>query len=234
MITVTLAGDCPAERNSSSTTDARYEFAQWFMTEDIVNAREIYIDEYVCNIHTRRTQGREGKSRTESLQKHFGPTWSQYHCVLRCISMWRSSSLSNSTRRYEKTLITNFLQVLCGNIILDEGEDATEFRIFDNAPGRRGLEDMNCNGIFKIKRLPKYSLFLPMVENTSSCWTSALKRNLAERMDAFQKPTEFDVAGRSLQQYGFDTLRGIIEATACQITETKCIGRYNHTMSYIP
>ena len=134
----------------------------------------------------------------------------------------------------KKHLLQIFLQVLCGNIILDEGEDATEFRIFDNAPGRRGLEDMNCNGIFKIKRLPKYSLFLPMVENTSSCWTSALKRNLAERMDAFQKPTEFDVAGRSLQEYGFDTLRGIIEAAACQITETKCIGWYNHTMSYIP
>ena len=29
-------------------------------------------------------------------------------------------------------------------------------------------------------------------------------------------------------------MRGIVEATACEIAETKCIGWYNHTMSYIP
>ena len=35
-----------------------YEFAQWLMSEDIVNARKNDIDEYGCNIYTRRTQGR--------------------------------------------------------------------------------------------------------------------------------------------------------------------------------
>ena len=43
-------------------------------------------------------------------------------------------------------------------------------------------------------------------------------------MDAFQNPTEFDVGGRSLQQSRCDTLRGIIEATASEITDTKRIG----------
>ena len=91
---------------------------------------------------------------------------------------------------------------------------------------------MNCNGIFEIKRLPKYSPFLSMLENAISCWKSAIKRNLAGRIDAFQNHPEFDVGGRFLPQYRFDTLRGILEATACVIT--KCIGWYNHTMSYIP
>ena len=58
---------------------------------------------------------------------------------------------------------------------------------------------MNCNGIFEIKRRPKYSPFSAIVENAISCWKSAIKRNLAERMDVFQNPTEFDVGGRSLQ-----------------------------------
>ena len=35
-----------------------------------------------------------------------------------------------------------FLEFLCGNIIPDEGNDADEFCIFDNAPGHRGIEDM--------------------------------------------------------------------------------------------
>ena len=53
-------------------------------------------------------------------------------------------------------------------------------------------------------------------------------------MYAAQNRTEFGVGGRTFQQYRFDTLRGIIEATACEITETKCIGWYNDTMSCIP
>ena len=52
--TVKIARDCPA--NSSSTIDARYKISQWLMSEDMVNARKIYIGEYGCNIHNRRTQ----------------------------------------------------------------------------------------------------------------------------------------------------------------------------------
>ena len=63
-----------------------------------------------------------------------------------------------------------------------------------------------------------------MAEYAISRLKSAVKRSLAERLGAFQHPTEFDVGGRSLQQYRFDTLRGIIEATGCEIAETKCNG----------
>ena len=34
-----------------------------------------------------------------------------------------------------------------------------------------------------------------MVENAISGWKSAITRNVTERMDAFQNPTEFDFGG---------------------------------------
>ena len=101
-----------------------------------------------------------------------------------------------------------FLQNLSGKIILDEGEDATGSCIFDSAPNHRGVEDMNCNGMFEMKRLPEYIPFLSMVENAISFSKSAIKRNLTERMDAFQNPIEIPVRGRSLPQYRFESLRG--------------------------
>ena len=38
LITVKIARERPAERNSSSTNDGRHEFVQWLISEEIVNA----------------------------------------------------------------------------------------------------------------------------------------------------------------------------------------------------
>ena len=42
--------------------------------------------------------------------------------------------------------------------------DTTGFCIFDNAQGHRAVEDKKSNGVFEIRRLPKYSPFLIMVQ----------------------------------------------------------------------
>ena len=70
----------------------------------------------------------------------------------------------------KKELFANFLQVLCGNLILNEGPDTDGVYILDNAPGHARIEEMDFNGIFQLHRLPKYSPFLTMVENAISCW----------------------------------------------------------------
>ena len=77
LITVTIARDCPAERNLSPTIDARYEFAQWLMSEDIVNARKSYIDQYGCYSHTRKTQGRANVG-----QRAFGNVSGQREAII--------------------------------------------------------------------------------------------------------------------------------------------------------
>ena len=61
VITLKMARDTPADRNSDSTITARFEYATWLMSPEAVNARKIFIDEFGCNIHTRRTPGRSKK-----------------------------------------------------------------------------------------------------------------------------------------------------------------------------
>ena len=58
MITVKLARDCPAEQNSLTTVDVRYELARWLMSEGIMNARKVYIADFGCKLHSDRTEGR--------------------------------------------------------------------------------------------------------------------------------------------------------------------------------
>ena len=47
---VKVAKDCAAERSSSSTIDARDEFAQWLIIKNCIN-------EYGCSIHTLKSHG---------------------------------------------------------------------------------------------------------------------------------------------------------------------------------
>ena len=72
-------------------------------------------------------------------------------------------------------LFAKFLQVLCGNLILNGGVDADGVCIFDNAPWHARIEEMKFNGISQLRRLPKYSPFLTSVENAISCWEAAMK-----------------------------------------------------------
>ena len=134
----------------------------------------------------------------------------------------------------EKEIFKNFLEVLCGTTILDEGNNANGFCIFDNAHGHRGIEDMDLSGIFPLKRLPKHSPFLTLVEAAISCWKAAMKRKMQEEMDLFIKADALKEPGQTLQDYRFRHVKSIVERTSCEITPQKCVGWYNHTMTYIP
>ena len=88
--------------------------------------------------------------------------------------------------------------------------------------------------IFEIKRLPKYSAFHSMVENAISCWKSAKKAKPGWTNGCISKSYWIRCWRPVSSTVPIWHLRSIIEATACEITNTKCIGWYNHTLSYIP
>ena len=143
----------------------------------------------------------------------------------------RPFALSGNSRWNEEG---NFLEVLCGNIILDEGNDADGFCFFDNAPGHREIEDMDIGGIIPLKRLLKYSPFLTLVEAAISCWKAAMKRKMQEEMYLFINADALKEPGQTLQEYSFRHVKSIVERTSCEITPQNCVGWYNHTMTYIP
>ena len=101
----------------------------------------------------------------------------------------------------KKEIFKIFLEVLCGNVILDQGNVADGFCIFYNAPGHRGIEDMDHSGTFLVKRLRKYSPFLTLVEAAILCWKAAMKRKLQEEMDLFINVDALKEPGQTLQEY---------------------------------
>ena len=134
------------------------------------------------NNHTRRSQGRSAKGdrvyRTVNAQK--GPN------VTICCAVSTEDLLHYQVIQggIKKEILKNFLEFLCGIIILDEANDADEFCILDNAPRHRGIEDMDLSGIFPLKMVPKYSPFLTLSEAAISCWKAAMKREMQEERES--------------------------------------------------
>ena len=64
---------------------------------------------------------------------------------------------------------------------------------------------MNCNIFLRSKGSQSTALFILWWKMQFRAGRVQKKRNLVERMDAFQNRTELDVGGRSLQQCRFDT-----------------------------
>ena len=231
--TVKLVRDSPAERNTREILEARREFAKWLMSPNIITMKKIYIDEFGCNIHTRRSQGRaktgDRAYRTVSGQK--GPN------ITVCVAVSADQGLEHFeiiTGGMTKAKFINFLQVVSGNFLLDNGLTSDGYCIFDNAPPHSNVENEEIPGLLSIKRLPKYSPMLTMVENAISAWKQGMKRSLSIRMHEFTKPAPAVVAGRTLTQYRIDKMSEIIRETQGEVTIEKCRAWYDHTLTYIP
>ena len=195
--------------------------------------KKIYIDEFGCNIHTRRSRGRaktgERAYRTVSGQK--GPN------ITVCVAVSADQGLEHFeiiTNGMTKAKFINFLQVVSGNFLLDNGLTSDGYCIFDNAPPHSNVENEEIPGQLSIKRLPKYSPMLTMVENAISARKQGLKRSLSIRMHEFTKPAPAVVAGRTLTQYRIDKMSEIIRETQGEVTIEKCRAWYDHTLTYIP
>ena len=92
---------------------------------------------------------------------------------------------------------------------------------------------MDLSGIFSLKGLPKYSPFLTLVEAAIPCWKPAMKRKMQE-MDLFINVDALKEPGQKLQDKLSRHAKSIVERTSCEVTPQKCVGWYNHTMTYIP
>ena len=203
------------------------------MSPNIITMKKIYIDEFGCNIHTRRSQGRaktgERAYRTESGQK--GPN------ITVCVAVSADQGLEHFgiiTGDLTKAKFINFLKVVSGNFLLDNGLTSDGYCIFDNAPPQSNVENEEIPRLLSIKRLPKYSPMLTMVENAISAWKQGIKRSLSIRMHEFTKPAPAVVAGRTLTQYRIDKMSDIIRETQGEVIIEKCRAWYDHTLTYIP
>ena len=153
LITLKLARDEPAERNTPSTIEERYHYAIWLMGPNVVNEKKYFIDEFGINIHTRRSQGRslKGERVFRKVNGQRGPN------ITICIAVSSEKGLVHyqifmggmTTERFSR-----FLEVLCGNEIMADNE-ASGICIYDNARPHVSITDADLPGNFTIHKLPR-------------------------------------------------------------------------------
>ena len=220
IITFKIARDCPAERNSEENIEDHCNYALWILSPDVIKSRKTFVVEFGVNSHMRRTQGKsaEGDRACRMVSAQKGPN------VTSCCAVSPEGLLHYQIIQdgMKKKIFKNFLEVPCGNIIFYEGNDADGFCTFDKAPGHRGIKDMNLSEIFPLKRLPKYSPFLTMVEAAISYWKAAKKRKMQEEMGLFIHADALTEPGQTLQEYRFRHVKSIVERTSCEITTEMC------------
>ena len=61
-----------------------------------------------------------------------------------------------------------------------------------------------------------------------------MKRKMQEEMDLFINADALREPRQTLQDYRFRQVKSIVKRTNCEISPQKCVGWYNHTMTYIP
>ena len=61
-----------------------------------------------------------------------------------------------------------------------------------------------------------------------------MKQKMQEEVDLFINADALKEPGQALQDYRFRYVKSIVERTSCEIAPQKCVGWYNHTMTYIP
>ena len=59
-------------------------------------------------------------------------------------------------------------------------------------------------------------------------------QKMQEELDLFINADALQEPGQTFQDYRFRHVKSIVERTSCEITPEKCVGWYNHTMTYIP
>ena len=191
MTTFKIARDCPAKRSSEENIEDHYNYALWIMRPNVVNSLKNFVDEFGVNIHMRRFQGQSAKDnrvyrkvRKDPILKgpnlYKGPNLAIF-CAVSTEGLLHYQVIQGEMK---KEIFKSFYEVLNGNVLFDEVNEADGFSIVDNAPGHRGIEDMDLSGIFSLKGLRKYSPFLTLVEAAISCWKAAMKQKM-QRRDGF-------------------------------------------------
>ena len=223
LISLKLARDCPAERNSERVKLSRKNFAEWMINAGIATHR-VYVDECGYNLWTRRSYGRSVVG--ERVNRIVGGQRGRNATVVAAISdkvglLYHEIHFATVT----KPVMCNFMFNL--EFILGDEQAVI---VMDNAPVHHGLQQNFPE--LEIMYLPPYSPFLNPIENCFSVFKSAIKRNL--QFDAELHSTRAaHVAGVSVAQLRENILQAALEESVYCITQELVASTYAHANSYL-
>ena len=147
MTTFKIARDCPAKRSSEENIEDRYNYVLWIMRPNVVSSLKNFVDGFGVKIHMRRSQGQSAKGdrvyRKFSAQK--GPNLA-ISCAVSTEGLLHYHAIQSEMK---KEIFKRFYEVLYGNLLFDEVNEADGFCILTMLPGTEEL---------KIWTLVEYSL----------------------------------------------------------------------------
>ena len=203
LISVKMARAVPAASNRPDVIERRYEYANWFMTQGVINDC-IFTDECGYNIWTARSYGRArvGERAYRQVSGQRGRN------VTICLAVRRQMALSTTARigGMNRQLFNDFL----GEVGRRVNPDNQTFLVFDNAPANRNADC--ARGRIEIKMLPPYSPFLNIVEQAISALKAAIKADIS-RPDIQATIDDRDEARRQGIQHGEYRQRILLEAS---------------------
>ena len=230
--TLKLSRDVPSDRNRMDVKTERQNYANWLMSEEVVNSLKVFVDEFGVNIHTKRSFGRStrGTRTYRTVSRQAGAN------VTVCLGVCATYGLVfHEIYRGGMTMVrfSSFLELCCGNLIAENAAHRLGYVIFDNAPAHRNVENIDAE-LLNLKRLPKYSPFLNPAENAISCWKAEFKKQISQRQREFIDISDEMRNGRTLNDYRFEKIRDILEISKGVITPEKCRAWENNVLTYLP
>ena len=187
--TLKFSRDSQQDRDSAKTKAWRKEYCEWLMSAEVGNVMKIYIDEFGCNIYTKRIFGRskKGESAYRTIASESGVNITVWAAFCAELGMVYYQTYSGGMK---KDLFVNFLEAVSANVMAEFGTTVCAYLIFDNAPSHRNVEEATAIGTFPTKHLPKCSPFLNPLLNAFSAWKASLEALLSANQHVFLSPNE--------------------------------------------
>jgi transposase len=213
LITVKQVRDVPPARNSLSTKERRFQYAKWFL-ENQVSDNCVYIDESGFNVWTRRSYGRSrkgercfrmcngGRGQNISLCLAIGLTGVLHHKLI--VGAFNGEKYSE--------FLTELSEIIAGSNF---------YFVMDNCSIHSNsiLDHDEHHVIF----LPPYSPFLNPIEAAFS----ALKADVKQRLCALGANIGYTQPARA------NILKNLISESLNVISASKCRAFYNHSSSFL-
>ena len=210
-----------AWRNSSETKFDQKQHVEWMMSADVVNSLKIYIDEFGCNIRTKRNfcRSRKGQRSFRLASTQSGSN----------VTVCAAISSRHGLMHYivlpcgmERDMFCQFLMEVSANVIAEYGSNPDVHMLFDNAPSHRNLDDTLYSHTLPVRRIPKYTPMLNPIECAFSSWKAELKNLLSANQDIFINPDGHGRGEATLSAFRFNQLKALIDESSREITAEEC------------
>ena len=230
--TLKLSRDTPAQRNSSETKVDRKQHVEWLMSAEVVNSIKIYIDEFGCNIPTKRNFGR---SREGQRSFRLASTQSGNNVTVCAAISSRHGLMHYIVLPWgmKRDMFCQFLMEVSANVIAEYGSNPDVHMLFDNAPSHRNLDDSLNSHTLPMRPIPKYSPMLNPIESAFSSWKAELKKKLlSANQDILIIPDGHERGEATLSAFRFNQLKAFIDESSGAITADKSVAWENHSVTY--